>query len=179
MSLFVIEGARKSGKTFFINSQNWIPVFKFDFNGLYTSLNLPAEGEKTHHLGLGKELMVQQLNRDGFLPHLMMDRGVITNSVWGVLNNRVKLRSVLDELDYMLKNDLFRNTIFFHIKGTSPEKREKDVWDYMDEKIPQEAELFEQLFDYIERGGVKTFRIENRFDAESLASFQTIIKNLK
>lgn len=179
MSLFVVEGARKSGKTFFINSQNWIPVFKFDFNGLYTSLNLPAEGEKTHHLGLGKELMVQQLNRDGFLPHLMMDRGVITNSVWGVLNNRVKLRSVLDELDYMLKNDLFRNTIFFHIKGTSPEKREKDVWDYMDEKIPQEAELFEQLFDYIERGGVKTFRIENRFDAESLASFQTIIKNLK
>lgn len=179
MSLFVVEGARKSGKTFFVNSQNWIPVFKFDFNGLYTSMDLPAEGEKTHHIGLGKELMVQQLNRDGFLPHLIMDRGVITNSVWGVLNNRVKLRSVFDELDYMIENDLFRNTIFFHVKGTSQEDRKKDVWDYMDEKIPQEVELFNQFFSYISNGGVKIFEIENKFDAESLASFQTIIKNLK
>jgi hypothetical protein len=179
MSLFVVEGSRKSGKTFFVNSQNWIPVFKFDFNGLYTSLNLPAEGEKTHHLGLGKELMVQQLNRDGFLPHLIMDRGVITNSVWGVLNNRVKIRSVFDELDYMLEKDLFRNTVFFHIKGTSNEERSKDVWDYMDEKIPEERALFDQFFSYISAGGVKIFQVENKFDAESLASFQTIIKNLK
>jgi hypothetical protein len=113
MSLFFVEGARKSGKKFFVSSQTWIPVFKFDFNGLYTSLNLPAEGEKTHHIGLGKELMVQQLNRDGFLPHLIMDRGVITNSVWGVLNKRVSLKSVYQEIDYMLEKDLFKNTIFF------------------------------------------------------------------
>ncbi len=179
MSLFVVEGARKSGKTFFVSSQTWIPVFKFDFNGLYTSLNLPAEGEKTHHIGLGKELMVQQLNRDGFLPHLIMDRGVITNSVWGVLNNRVSLKSVYQELDYMLDKDLFKNSIFFHISGTAEEKRSKDVWDYMDERIPEEVALFNKFFSHISMAGVKTFEIENKFDAESLSNFQTIIKNLR
>jgi hypothetical protein len=123
--------------------------------------------------------MIHQLNRDGFLPHIIMDRGVITNSVWGVLNDRVSLKSVYQELDYMIDSLLFKNAIFFHVSGTSPEERSKDVWDYMDEKIPQEIELFNQFFSYISMAGVKTFEIENKFDAESLASFQTQIKNLK
>jgi hypothetical protein len=179
MSLFVVEGARKSGKTHFVSSQSWIPVFKFDFNGLYTSLDLPAEGEKTHHIGLGKELMVQQLNRDGFLSDLMMDRGIITNSVWGILNKRVTKKSVYKELDYMLCNNLFKDTFFFLITGTSPENREKDVWDYMDKKIPEESALFLEFSDYLSESGVKIQTIENKFDAESLSTFQTIIKNLK
>lgn len=179
MSLFVIEGARKSGKTHFVSSQNWIPVFKFDFNGAYTSLNFPANGEKTHHIGLGKELMVQQLNRDGFLPDLIMDRGVITNSVWGVLNKRVSKKSVYKELDYMLSNGLFKNTFFFLIIGTLSDKREKDVWDYMDEKIPEESALFLEFTTYLAGRGIRIQTIENSFDAESLSNFQTIIKNLK
>lgn len=179
MSLFVIEGARKSGKTYFVSSQNWIPVFKFDFNGVYTSLNLPANGGKTHHIGLGKELMVQQLNRDGFLPDLMMDRGIITNSVWGILNKRVTKKSVYEELDYMLDNNLFKNTFFFLITGTYSEKREKDVWDNMDEKIPEEGLLFVEFTKYLVERGVNIQIIENKFDAESLSNFQTIIKNLK
>lgn len=179
MSLFVIEGARKSGKTHFVSSQNWIPVFKFDFNGVYTSLNLPAKGNKTHHIGLGKELMVQQLNRDGFLSDLMMDRGIITNSVWGILNKRVTKKSVYEELDYMLGNQLFKDTFFFLIKGTSKEKREKDVWDNMDEKIPEESTLFLEFTTYLINKGVNIQIIENKFDAESLSSFQNIIRNLK
>lgn len=179
MSLFVIEGARKSGKTHFVSSQNWIPVFKFDFNGVYTSLNLPAEGEKTHNIGLGKELMVQQLNRDGFLPDLMMDRGIITNSVWGILNNRISKKSVYNELNYMLDNNLFKDTFFFVITGTFKEDRKKDVWDYMDEKIPEENSLFLEFSEFLSEREVKIQIIENKFDAESLSNFQTIIKNLK
>jgi hypothetical protein len=79
----------------------------------------------------------------------------------------------------MLEKYLFRNSIFFHNKGTSNEERSNDVWDYMDEKIPEERALFDQFFSYISAGGVKIFQVENKFDAESLASFQTIIKNLK
>ena len=179
MSLIILEGSRRSGKTFFVNSQNWIPVFKFDFNSLYTGLNLPESGDKTHHIGLGKELMVHQLNRDGFLPNLMMDRGVITNSVWGVLNKRVSKKSVINELDYMVSNDLFKNTFFFIIKGTSSEERSKDLWDYMDERIPEEAKLFDEFGSYLQDKGVRVQTIENKFDPESLSSFQSIIKNLK
>jgi hypothetical protein len=179
MALIVVEGNRKSGKTYFISSQNWIPVFKFDFNSLYKYFFLPAQGSKTHYIGLGKELMIHQLNKDGILPNILMDRGIITNSVWGVLNNRVPKDSVFKEIDYCLDNGLFKNTAFIQIKGVFSEDRNKDVWDYMDERIPEEAALFDEFFDYIESKGVRVFRIENKFDPESLSNFQTIIKNLK
>jgi hypothetical protein len=179
MSLFVVEGSRKSGKTHFVNSQTWFPVFKFDFNSLYTTLSLPERGQKTHHIGLGKELMVHQLNRDGFLNDVMMDRGVITNSVWGILNGRVKESQVLSEINYMIENGLFKNTIFFLILGTHSEERSKDVWDHMDIKIPEEMSLFIKLFEYISERGVRTHVIQNKFDASSLSDFQTLIKNLK
>jgi hypothetical protein len=109
----------------------------------------------------------------------MMDRGIITNSVWGILNKRVTKKSVYKELDYMLDNNLFKNTFFFLITGTFPEKREKDVWDNMDEKIPEESLLFVEFTEYLIRKGVNIQIIENKFDAESLSNFQTIIKNLK
>jgi hypothetical protein len=179
MSLIVVEGARKSGKTFFVNSQSWVPIFKFDFNNLYNSLSLPATGDKTHHLGLGKELMVHQLNRDGFLSPLIMDRGVITNSVWGILNKRVSKKSVFKELDYMVEQDLFKRSQFVYITGTSTEERSKDVWDNMDARIPEEKELFLEFIEYLSPKGVKIVMLENKFDTESLSNFQSIIKNLK
>ena len=179
MALIVVEGNRKSGKTYFVESQNWIPVFKFDFNSLYKNFNLPEKGKRTHNIGLGKELMIHQLNRDGHLPQILMDRGVITNSVWGVLNKRVSKVSVLKELDYILENDLFKNCVFIQIKGCLVDERKKDLWDFMDNKIPEEADLFDEFFDYIESKGVRVHRIENKFDPESLSNFQTIIKNLK
>jgi hypothetical protein len=179
MSLIILEGSRRSGKTFFVNSQNWIPVFKFDFNALYTGLSLPEAGDKTHHIGLGKEIMIHQLNRDGFLDDLIMDRGVITNSVWGVLNKRVSKKSVLKELDYMVSNNLFKKSFFFIISGTFTGSREKDLWDYMDERIPEEAALFDEFGSYLSERGVRIQTIENKFDPESLSNFQTIIKNLK
>jgi hypothetical protein len=127
----------------------------------------------------GKELMVHQLNRDGFLNDVMMDRGVITNSVWGILNGRVKESQVLSEINYMIENGLFKNTIFFLILGTHSEERSKDVWDHMDIKIPEEMSLFIKLFEYISERGVRTHVIQNKFDASSLSDFQTLIKNLK
>jgi hypothetical protein len=179
MSLFVVEGARKSGKTFFVSSQNTFPVFKFDFNGAYTNLELPEGGEITHGIGLGKELMVHQLNRDSFLPDLIMDRGVITNSVWGILNSRVSRDTVYQELAYMVKNNLFKDVFFFYVYGTYQGERKKDVWDHMDKMIPKEIEIFDEIIAYLSLAGVKIHKVENKFDLESLSGFQTIIKNLK
>ena len=179
MSLFVVEGARKSGKSFLVNSQNWLPIFKFDFNPMYTSLELFAKEGRPHHIGLGKELMIHQLNRDGFLQPLIMDRGVLTNSVWGVLNDRVTEKSVINELDYMVDNDLFKKSQFFYIDGTYTKERSKDVWDYMDEKIPEERRLFDFFINHLLAKGVKISIIENKFDIESLSNFQMIIKNLR
>lgn len=179
MSLIILEGSRQSGKTFFAASQSWIPVFKFDFNNLYNDLKLPANGEKTHHIGLGKELMIHQLNKEGFIDQIIMDRGIITNSVWGVLNNRVSYEYAIKELNYICEQDLFKKTQIIYIDGTSNIGRKKDVWDYMDERIPEEKELFKKFINYLMDKNIKIQIIENKFDSESLSSFQTIIKNLK
>ena len=179
MSLIIIEGNRKAGKSFLINSQHWFPVFKFDFNGLYNTLKLPQNGGRTHHIGYGKELMIHQLHRDGFISDIIMDRGVITNSVWGILNNRVTKKSVYSELDYMIDSGLFKNCFFFLIKGVSTGIREKDNWDFMDLQIPHEIELFEEFYEFLYKKGVKIQIINNNFDQESLSNFQSIIKNLK
>lgn len=177
--LTVVEGNRQAGKTYLVNSQNWIPIFKFDFNSLYTGLDLTETGKRTHDMGLSKEVMLHQLNKEGHINNLLVDRGIITNSVWGILNNRTSKTLVKKELDYFLANDLFKNTVFIQIKGYLLEERNKDLWDYMDKKIPEESSLFDEMFNYIEEKGVRVYRIENRFDPESLSNFQTIIKNLK
>jgi hypothetical protein len=53
------------------------------------------------------------------------------------------------------------------------------VWDKMDERIPEERALFLEFANHLIEKGVNIQIIENRFDAESLSNFQTIIKNLK
>jgi len=77
----------------------------------------------------------------------------------------------------MLWNNLFKNTFFFLITGTSPENREKDVWDYMDEKIPEESALFLEFTDYLSERGVKIQIIENRFLFNIFFSKKLILGN--
>ena len=66
MSLIIVEGARLSGKSFLVGSQKIYPVFKFDFNGAFSGLDFQKNSTDAHYLGLGKELMLQQLNHFGF-----------------------------------------------------------------------------------------------------------------
>jgi len=179
MCLIVIEGNRKSGKSFFTNSQDKFRVFKFDFNGVYKALDLPEEGIKTHAIGFGKELMIHQLNRDGFIvPAVIMDRGVITNSAWGILNGRTTRSSVYKELDYMVENNLFHYTVFIVITGSSPDLRKKDLWDYMDYRIPEESALIIEFAEYLQKKGICIHLMENKFDVGSLEAFKNIISNL-
>lgn len=179
MSLFVIEGARKSGKTYLVNSQKNLPVFKFDFNGAFEGLGLPRNSENTHYFGLGKEVMLHQLDGQGLLDNLMIDRGIITNSVWGIFQSRVTVSEVESELNWVIKERLLDSSAFIQIKGTFEGERTKDLWDADESRLQEEKDLFDYFFKYISNRGVRTFTFYNRFNDISLDLFNRLIIEIK
>lgn len=177
--LVIIEGARRSGKSYLIGRQEIFPVFKFDFNGAFSKLDLGHDSRLTHMFGLGKEVMVHQLNKEGIVGNLLIDRGIITNSVWGVMMERCSSEEALNELEYAIEEKYFHNTTFILVRGTYEGNREKDLWDSMEHLIPREVELFDKIFDFVRSRGVKTRIIQNKFNEESVDEFNKLLNELK
>jgi hypothetical protein len=65
--LYLIEGARNSGKTYVTSQLNIAPVYKFPFTELFTDLEYDDKSVRTHDFALGKEIMLLDLNRKGFI----------------------------------------------------------------------------------------------------------------
>jgi hypothetical protein len=179
MSLFVVEGARKSGKTYLVNSQKTLPTFKFDFNGAFEGLGLPRNSENTHYFGLGKEIMLHQLDNQGFIENTIIDRGIITNSVWGIFQKRVTISEVESELNWIIREGLLGASAFIHVKGTFDGERTKDLWDSDESRLQEEKDLFDHFFKYVSDRGVRTFTFYNRFDDLSLDLFNRLIIEIK
>jgi len=191
MSLIVIEGARKSGKSFLINSQKVFPIFKFEFNEAFSGLNLQRESPDTHYLGLGKELMLHQLNRDGFLKNqfpiswmksttsFVVDRGIVSNTVWGVFQKRISLHEAEEQIRWVIKSGLLSDSYFIAIEGTFPQDRKKDIWDGDDSRIQEEIDLFNHFYDLMDGMGYKVNRFKNNFDKISENNFTNFLKELE
>lgn len=179
MSLIIVEGARKSGKSFLINSQRIYPVFKFDFNGAFSGLEFEKNSTDAHYLGLGKELMIQQLNHFGFFDYpFIVDRGIITNTVWAVFQKRISMEKAKKELEWVVSTGILRNTDFVAIYGTSSESRTKDLWDEDDSRVNEEINLFEEIYHFLEQKGIKIHRFYNQFDRQSEETFNEFLKSL-
>ena len=114
--LTIIEGARNSGKTFLL-SQLENPVFKFPFTGWFERLGLKETCTDGHCLGLGKEIMIHELNKNGYLNSTYMDRGIITALAWGVFQKRITQEEAMNQFDYFIKDGLFQNVKIIYIVG--------------------------------------------------------------
>ena len=191
MSLIIIEGNRKAGKSFLLNSQKVFPVFKFEFNEIFSGFRLFRDSPATHYLGLGKELMLHQLNRDGFLKNqfatgwnkttntFLVDRGIISNTVWGVFQDRISLNEAEDQIKWISKSSLLNNSYFVAIKGVSTDLRKKDIWDEDDTRVQEEIDLFNHFYNLMEKMGVSIKYFENKFNADSEAEFSNFLKQLE
>jgi len=189
--LLVVEGNRRAGKSFLINSQKVFPTFKFEFNEAFSGLNLKRDSPDTHYLGLGKELMLHQLNRDGFLkeqfpigwmrstPCFVVDRGIISNTVWGVFQNRITLREAEEQIRWIVKSGLLLDSYFVAIEGTSTQERRKDIWDGDDSRVQEEIDLFNHFYNLMDRMGYKVNRFKNNFDKVSEDNFTNFLKELE
>lgn len=140
----IFEGARNSGKTFLANKysqQTGIPIFKFEFAGWFSGLGIPDEDPKTHYFALGKEAMLLQLNRDGLLPHFILDRGFLTVLTWGIISKRISQKDALQQLNLLRDKGLLVNLKVAVVEGTNPESRTKDNWDFREGTMEEKETL--------------------------------------
>lgn len=176
--LVIFEGARNSGKTYLAqraSEHNKIPLYKFEFVKWFNDLNLKDESKETHLFALGKEVQLLQANRDGILDSIILDRGILTVLVWGVLSKRIDFDEATKELDLIMNSGLLKGCKIYYIHGDNPNKsdRNKDNWDFRD-NTSDEKFLYEKFISHIIEkypGSFEDFSIftfENKFNETSI-----------
>ena len=178
MPLIIVEGSRKSGKSYLISKQTDLPVFKFDFNSNFSTWDFGKQSEEVHWFGLGKEVMLHELNSSGFLDKMIVDRGILTNSVWGVFQGRVTKKQAEKDIINFNKRGLFRNTKIIVVQGQWSEKRTKDIWDQDDSRVEEERSLFTEFSLLLRDLGVDVKVFKNNFDLESVVRFKQEIRRI-
>jgi hypothetical protein len=178
MPLIIVEGPRKSGKSYLVETQKELPVFKFDFNSNFSTWDFGKQSEEIHWFGLGKEVMLHELNRGGFIPRIIVDRGILTNSVWGVFQGRVTIKQAQTDLINFNKRGLFKDTSIILVNGHWNEKRSKDIWDQDDSRVDEERMLFDRFSLVLRDLGVDVRVFNNNFDLESVVRFKQEIRKI-
>ena len=178
MPLIIVEGSRKSGKSYLISKQTDLPVFKFDFNSNFSTWDFGKQSEEVHWFGLGKEVMLHELNSSGFLDKMIVDRGILTNSVWGVFQGRITKKQAEKDIINFNKRGLFRNTKIIVVQGQWSEKRTKDIWDQDDSRVEEERSLFTEFSLLLRDLGVDVKVFNNNFDLESVVRFKQEIRRI-
>tara|TARA_R110000796_G_scaffold143365_4_gene259851 strand:- start:754 stop:1296 length:543 start_codon:yes stop_codon:yes gene_type:complete len=175
--LTIIEGARNSGKTFLLDQLEqgyWSkPVFKFPFTSWFERLGLEETCNSGHCLGLGKEIMIHELNKSGFLKDTWMDRGIITALAWGVFQKRITQEQAMNQFNYFIEDGLFKNVRIIYVIGENPNSRgSKDLWD----KVPRKVELFalEIFLRALKDNGISYQKFNNSFNEESINRFKKL-----
>ena len=176
--LIIFEGARNSGKTYLAqraSEHNKIPLYKFEFVKWFNNLGLKDDSKETHLFALGKEVQLLQANRDGILDSIILDRGILTVLVWGVLSKRIDFDEATKELDLIMNSGLLEGCKIYYIHGDNPDKsdRNKDNWDFRDNSSDEKF-LYEKFISYILEnysGPFDNFSIytfENKFNETSI-----------
>ncbi len=175
--IILIEGPRNTGKTFLLQEYN---TFKFPFTKWFQELGLKDQSRETHNVALAKEIMLHQLNRDGHITKdLIVDRGIITTWVWGIMQERITIREAITQIDFWNARDLFKDTHILLVEGDNPQEREeKDIWDGVE--YDQEQEIYSEVIKVLTKQGINIgMPFINRFDENSTQRFRTIITEIK
>jgi len=176
MPLIIVEGSRKSGKSYLVSKQSDFPLFKFDFNSNFSTWDFGKQSEDIHWFGLGKEVMLHELNSAGFLEEMVVDRGILTNSVWGVFQGRVTKTQAEQDLINFHKRGLFKNVRIIVVEGEWNQSRTKDIWDNDDSRAEEERSLFRSFSLLLKDLGVDVRSFTNNFDLESVVRFKNEIR---
>ena len=161
-----------------------IPRYKFNFSeyfgdlGLESSASLPA-----HSFAMGKELMLLQLNRDGFINgDFILDRGFLTVLAWGICENRINESQMKSQMDIIRKRNLGKDMVVVYVDGKNPDtsSRNKDIWDSK-EKDTSEKDAFDLVLKEISSLdiGIKVIKFENDFTVNSIEKIINLIEDVR
>lgn len=185
--VIIFEGCRNSGKTFLskqISEDLYIPRFQFDFVEYFIGLNLESkESGSAHSFSMGKDLMLMQLNRDGFIQEdIIIDRGFLTVLSWGLLEKRIDPPTAREHLGLLNSGGLTSGIHIIYIEGDNPDQsdRNKDMWDDV-EKTNSEKFSYEFMLHQITNNhpDIKVTRFRNEFNEQSIHDLAKIIKNVR
>jgi len=185
--IIIFEGCRNSGKTFLskqISEEVYIPRFQFDFIGYFSGLGLESkESKSAHSFSMGKDLMLMQLNRDGYIQEdLIIDRGFLTVLSWGLLEKRIDLPTAREQLSLLHEKGLTKDLHIIYIEGENPDSsdRNKDMWDSI-EKTGNEKVAYEFILNQIESDykDIKVTRFKNEFNEQSIHDLAKIIEDVR
>lgn len=185
--IIIFEGCRNSGKTFLskkVSEALSIERFQFDFTDYLSSLNIGSRGSKSaHFFAVGKDLMLMQLNRDGFIQRdVIIDRGFLTVFAWGLVEKRTDLSNIKNQIKLLSDKGLTSGVSVIYIEGENPDKidRKKDVWDPIEktgsEKVSYEIAMMEMESRYPD---ISITRFKNNFDQQSVNDLIRIVKNVR
>jgi hypothetical protein len=120
--------------------------------------------------------MLHELNSSGFLEEMIVDRGILTNSVWGVFQGRVTKTQAEQDLINFHRRGLFKNIRIVVIEGEWDQSRTKDIWDNDDSRAEEERSLFRSFSSLLKDLGVDVRSFTNNFDLESVVRFKKEIR---
>lgn len=160
-----IDGARNSGKTHLISNINSdVDKYKFPFNEHYENLKL-SNDKSLFLLNLGYNLTLLDLIKN----KTVVDRGILSDVVFGIMSNRI----TFEEGEYFLNyiSNKFDFKIVYIIADNRVDNRDKDKWVY-DKYLYDEYSL--KLIEKLKN--VTIFK--NEFNKDSVFKFNIIINAL-
>ena len=171
----IIEGIRNVGKTYLL-SRTYTKVYKFDFPYWFKTLDL-EEKESTHLFALGKEILLHNLNKEQFINGLIVDRGILSVLVWGVMKGRINRKTAVKQLKDFANKGLLDNVRIVYIDGDNPNKRDcKDAWDCSNPTI--ERTIYGYLLSQLSELDTtcEIIRLKNNYDEDTVKEFNKIIE---
>ena len=161
-----------------------IPRYKFNFAEYFSDLGLQSSSSlPAHSFAMGKELMLLQLGRDGFLDRdFILDRGFLTVLAWGLCENRIDQDQMRSQVKMFKQRNLCKDVIVIYVDGKNPDtsSRNKDIWDSK-ERDTSEKDAFDLVINEIESSdaGVRIIRFANDFTQDSISKIINTIKNVR
>lgn len=177
--IIVIEGARNVGKTFLLNSiKDKINVYKYPFSDWFNTIFDKDMSKNSldpmFYMPFGMETGILDIGSKGLLNGpLLVDRGFLSNAVFGIMTKRITKQQAIDNLKWLMKKWPNEYHIVYIDANIKNDDRNKDQWEIYD---PIETrELYEELIFELQ---LNITMFYNHFDTESLTKFNETISNI-
>lgn len=194
--IIFIEGAKGVGKTYLISNRDYnIDMYKFPFPD-YLNMRVETEGTKFDRLNrsaeafqatIGYEMAVMTMFQQGVIKNsLLMDRGPISNAVFGVMNGRVdetEARMHVERLcDLEIGGSKLIDSSYHFITVSSEHSHSRiDDWQFM---IGEEGHVMQQDL-YLEyskivkqRSSANVIVFNNKKDNDSVLRFNNMMRDI-
>jgi Cdc6-like AAA superfamily ATPase len=177
--IIIIEGSRTVGKTYLINSiEKHFKSYKYPFvdwfNTIYDNDMSNNTNKEIFYLIFGQDTCLFDLYFKGLIEGpLILDRGFLSNAVFGIQSNRIQLNEVITNLKWQLNKwpNLFK--IVYIDSEPIIDIRNKDNWSLYDNE--KTKEIYQTLFKEL---NLKVTNFYNNKDKQSITDFYNCIKKI-